>query len=115
MKLVEIAFFVEDVMATAGFYRALLAAEPIASGQGMEILQSGETKIFIHQQYTPAAGDLPPENHLAFEVADVDAACEQLAAAGVSVERPPQAYYWGRSAYLRAPNGQLIELIQVAE
>ena len=27
------------------------------------------------------------------------------------VEIPPQEYYWGYSAYLRDPDGQMIELI----
>jgi len=33
---------------------------------------AGGTKIFIHKNYDPGEGDLPPENHLAFTVDDLD-------------------------------------------
>ena len=45
---------------------------------------------------------------------DVDAAVQQLVDSGITVEIPPRDYYWGRSAYLRDPDGHLIELIQVS-
>jgi catechol 2,3-dioxygenase-like lactoylglutathione lyase family enzyme len=41
----------------------------------------------------------------------VDATCAELAVAGLKVEVPPKEYYWGYSAYLRDPDGKLIELI----
>lgn len=114
MKLAEAAFFTPDVEAMSGFYRALLGAAPVAESADMAIFMAGQTKIFIHRTYEPEKGGLPPENHLAFAVPDVDGACAGLAAASIPVERPPQDYYWGRSAYLRAPDGTLIELIQEA-
>jgi catechol 2,3-dioxygenase-like lactoylglutathione lyase family enzyme len=113
MKLVELAYFTDDVEQTADFYRRLLNAEPVAQSEGMAIYLVGETKIFIHQNYTPTDGDLPPENHIAFAVDDVDATCKQLTQQGLTVEIPPRNYYWARSAYLRDPNGQLIEITQV--
>lgn len=94
------------------FYRALLGYEPVAASEGMAIFMVGDTKLFIHQTYVPAGGELPPENHTAYAVADVDAACQTLAARGLAIEIAPQDYYWGRSAYLRDPDGHLIELIQ---
>lgn len=111
MRLVEAAFFTENVEETAAFYRALLGAAPVAESPDMAIFMAGETKVFIHRAYQAQPGELPPENHLAFAVPDVDAACAALADSGVTVDVPPQDYYWGRSAYLRAPDGQLIELI----
>jgi catechol 2,3-dioxygenase-like lactoylglutathione lyase family enzyme len=112
MKLSEIAFFTDDVAAMTRFYMALMDAEPVAQSEGMAVLMAGQTKIFIHRKYVPDEGDLPPENHLAFTVDDVDAACESLVAQGIEIEVATRDYYWGRSAYLRAPDGQLIELIQ---
>ncbi|GMQ78501.1 MAG: hypothetical protein BMS9Abin02_1017 [Anaerolineae bacterium] len=75
----------------------------------------GGTKIFIHREYEPGEGELPPENHIAFIVSNVDEICEQIADQGVSIEVQPAVYYWGKSAYLQAPNGQLIELIEADE
>lgn len=112
MKLVETAYFTDDVTAMARFYRMLLGREPVAESDGMAIFLAGDTKIFIHQTYTPGEDDLPPENHTAFAVADVDAACRELLAQGLMVDRSPRDYYWGRSAYLRDPDGHLIEIIQ---
>ena len=57
-------------------------------------------------------GDLPEDNHIAFEVQDVDAACEELAKRGLTLEVPPKDYYWGRSAYLRDPDGQMVEVVE---
>jgi catechol 2,3-dioxygenase-like lactoylglutathione lyase family enzyme len=101
MKLCELAFFTDNVETMTAFYRRLLGSEPV-----------GETKLFIHRNYMPAAGELPPTNHIAFAVADVDAACQALQQEGLTVEVAPTDYYWGRSAYLRDPDGQQIELTQ---
>jgi catechol 2,3-dioxygenase-like lactoylglutathione lyase family enzyme len=112
MKLVEIAMFVADVDGMAAFYEALLGSPPVARSEGMAIFMSGATRIFIHQTYAAGEGELPPEDHTAFEVEDVDGECARLAAAGLSVAVPAQDYYWGRSVYLRDPAGKMIELIQ---
>jgi catechol 2,3-dioxygenase-like lactoylglutathione lyase family enzyme len=108
--IAELAYFTPDVAAMAAFYERLLGTAPVARSDDMAIFMAGGTKVFIHKTYAPGDGDLPPENHVSLAVPDVDAACQALASAGVSVERPPQNYYWGRSAYLRDPEGRLIEL-----
>lgn len=112
MKLTEIAHFTERVDAMSAFYRALLATNPVAESPDMAIFMNGDVKIFIHRTYDAGEGDLPPENHHAFAVADVDDACRMLAGSGLAVEVPPKDYYWGRSAYLRDPDGNFIEIIQ---
>ncbi len=112
MNLTELAYFTANVEAMTSFYQRLLGEEPIAQSQGMSIFMTGQTKIFIHRTYTPEKGELPPDNHIAFTVEDVDQACAELIQKGLELERPPQDYYWGRSAYLRDPDGQQIELIQ---
>ena len=113
MKLTELAFFTDNVQEMATFYRRLLGSEPVAQSEAMAIFMVGHTKLFIHHNYTPAEGELPPHNHIAFVVADVDAACQGVVQQGLTVEVPPQDDYWGRSAYLRDPDGQQIELTQV--
>ena len=111
-QIAELAYFTADVAAMAAFYERVLGAAPVARSDAMAIFLAGGTKVFIHQLYTPGAGDLPPENHVALAVPDVDAAYADLMRQGLLVERPPQDYYWGRSAYLRDPDGHLIELNQ---
>ena len=112
MNLVELAFFTDNVPEMTAFYQRLLGKEPVAQSDGMAIFMSGQTKIFIHRSYTAAEGELPPNNHIAFAVDDVDAACQELVAQGLELEISPQDYYWGRSAYLRDPDGQQVEITQ---
>ncbi|NOH11904.1 MAG: VOC family protein [Chloroflexi bacterium] len=108
-QLVEVAYFTDDVAGMSAFYQKLLG-EPIAASEDMAIFMSGSTKIFIHKSYQADEGELPPENHFAYAVDDVDASCEELQAAGLTLEVAPKDYYWGRSAYLRDPDGHLIEI-----
>lgn len=110
MKLIELAYFTDNVSEMVHFYRALLGAEPAAQSDDMAIFMSGETKIFIHKSYLPSEGELPARDHIAFAVEDVDAACASLTQGGLTLEVPPKDYYWGRSAYLRDPDGHQVEI-----
>ena len=110
MKLIEIAKFTDNVAEMAAFYRRLLGSEPVAESPDMAIFMVGGTKIFIHKTYEHGPEDLPPEDHIAFAVDDVDATCAQLQSQGLALEVSPREFYWGRSAYLRDPDGQLIEI-----
>jgi catechol 2,3-dioxygenase-like lactoylglutathione lyase family enzyme len=113
MKLAELAYFTDNVEAMADFYRNLLGSEPVAKSDDMAIFISGETKILIHYKYSASPisdGKLPPENHVAFAVEDVDATSEALVKQGLSLDIPPKDYYWGRSAYLRDPDAHLVEI-----
>ena len=47
--------------------------------------------------------------HLAYEVSDIYATCEQLMAGGVTINRPPKD---GRMAFVRSPDQISIELLQ---
>ena len=113
MKLAEIAFFTDNVLRMTDFYRRLFGVEPVASSGTMAIFFAGETKIFIHYRYAPKNGELPPEDHHAFKVQDVDTVCKELMGQGLMLEIAPQDFYWGRSAYLRDPDGHQIELTQM--
>jgi lactoylglutathione lyase len=50
--------------------------------------------------------------HLAYEVDDIYALCERLAAHGVTINRPPRD---GRMAFIRSPDGISVELLQGGE
>lgn len=110
MKFTELAYFTDNLKGMVDFYRDLLDANPVAESEGMAIFMVGSTKLFIHQDYQPGAGELPPENHVALSVDNVDETCKHLNTHSLHIERDPQDYYWGRSAYLRDPDGHLIEL-----
>lgn len=47
--------------------------------------------------------------HLAYEVSNIYETCEQLQAAGVTINRPPRD---GRMAFIKSPDGISIELLQ---
>ncbi len=111
-KLTEISFFTENVAAMAKFYEDFFGLAPVAASEGMAIFMQGETKIFIHETYTPKEADLPPENHFAFTVENVEKSCQEMIKQGYQIEVPGKEYYWGYSAYLRDPDGHLLELIQ---
>ncbi len=112
MKLIEIARFTADVQSVADFYMRLLNVAPEVRSDDIAIFMVDGVKIFIHKTYIPNDGDLPPEDHIAFSVQNVDTTSNELLALGLTLEKPPQDYYWGRSAYLRDPDGQLIEITQ---
>ena len=112
MKLVEIAFFTDNVEPMTDFYRRFLGVEPVAKSETMAIFFTNDTKIFIHYKYAPRNGEIPPENHYAFRVEDVDQVCEDLVKQGLMLEIAPQDFYWGRSAYFRDPDGHQIEIMR---
>jgi catechol 2,3-dioxygenase-like lactoylglutathione lyase family enzyme len=110
MKFHEVAMFTDQVDAVSDFYERLFDIKPAYRGSGISIFQVGETQILIHSKYVPGPGELPCENHIAFSVGDLEQAVRELESRRVSVETPPKDYNWGRSAYLRDPDGHLVEL-----
>lgn len=111
-KLTEIAKFTDNLPEMTAFYQRLLNTEPAAQSEGMSIFMIGKTKLFLHRKYTPKEGELAPENHIAFSVVNINQTCLELQSSGLEIEIPAREYYWGTSAYLRDPDGHLIELIQ---
>ncbi|MCC6795432.1 MAG: VOC family protein [Candidatus Hydrogenedentes bacterium] len=112
MKLSEIARFTNDVPAMTDFYRNLLGSEPVFSNNSIASFRCDDVTVLIHENYTPGPNDLPSENHIAFAVNDLDSAFAQLQAQGVTIVAPPTEYPWGRSAYIRDSDGNLIELAE---
>ena len=63
----------------------------------------------IHVTVEPAPGDPPADDHVAFTVEGLDRRAGALTEAGVAVDGP-RDLPWGRSAYVRDPDGRLVEL-----
>jgi len=81
-RLEEIARFCADVDRSVAFYETLLGVKPVSRHPGeTATFMVGEVKLFLHQR-----------------------------AAGLTVEVAPRDFSWGRSAYLRDPDGRLVEL-----
>lgn len=71
-----------------------------------------EVELTHNWDQTEPYGEGRNFGHLAYEVDDIYAACERLAAAGVTINRPPRD---GRMAFVRSPDGISIELLQRGE
>lgn len=108
----EIALFTDDVEALAGFYRRLLGGEPVAEWPGGAVFAVGAGKLLVHEQAGEASDGPPNEDHFAVTVADLDAACSSAVSSGLELLVGPRTFAWGRSAYLRDPDGRLVELAQ---
>jgi catechol-2,3-dioxygenase len=104
----EVAFFTEDVAGLTAFYERLLGRPPESRSDSHASFDLGGTTLFIH---VAGNGDehegAPNADHLAIAL-DQDGAAER-ARAGAEVVGPKD-FYWGRSAYLRDPDGRVIEL-----
>jgi catechol 2,3-dioxygenase-like lactoylglutathione lyase family enzyme len=110
--LAEIAIFTDDVPRLRAFYRSLVGSAPIADWPGGALFAVGGAKILVHERGGDIAHGPPNEDHFALAVTDLDGACEALRADGCELLLEPRDYSWGRSAYLRDPDGRLVELAQ---
>ena len=111
-ELVEVALFTDDVDAARAFYSQLVAAAPVADWPGGAIFATGIAKILVHERAAAMDGGPPNEDHFALSVEDLDETCSALIAGGHAFLLEPRDYPWGRSAYLRDPDGRLVELAQ---
>jgi len=108
----ELTYFTDNVTAMTEFYRILLGQEANHADENMAIFMVGQTKLLIHKNYDASEGEFPPENHFAFGVSNLDETCKSLKIKSLVLEEEPKKYYWGKSAYLRDPDGHLIELAE---
>jgi catechol 2,3-dioxygenase-like lactoylglutathione lyase family enzyme len=109
---VEIALFTDDVATVRRFYELLLGGAPESEWAGGAIFAAGDVKVLVHERAEPPAGGPANEDHFAVGVPDVDRACDELHAEGLELLVEPRDYPWGRSAYLRDPDGRMVELSQ---
>jgi methylmalonyl-CoA/ethylmalonyl-CoA epimerase len=85
-------------------------------GLGVVMLTAGASRLEL-LEITPTSQEdrrAPGLRHVAFEVADVDAAYADLSHEGYSFLEPPigGAAGWPRACFFRAPDGTYTELIQ---
>ncbi len=111
-ELAEVAIFTDDVAAVSAFYRALVGSAPVAEWPGGALFAAGDARILVHERGEGMTDGPPNEDHFALSVPDLDGACRTLRAQGCELLVEPRDYEWGRSAYLRDPDGRLVELAQ---
>jgi catechol 2,3-dioxygenase-like lactoylglutathione lyase family enzyme len=111
--IVEVALFTDDVPGLRDVYAQLLQSSPEAEWPGGAVFAVSGAKILVHQCRVAMDDGPPNEDHFALGVADLDRACDQLRESGATFLVEPRDYPWGRSAYLRDPDGRLVELAQL--
>ena len=117
-----VILIVEDLDCTLQFYTNVLGLRLGHRSGDYAQLDTGATRLGF---YTRAAmtktlglslqppGQDAPGFEMGFKVPDVDAAFAELVAHGASPVTPPTTRPWGqRTAYVRDPDGHLIELAQ---
>jgi len=115
-QLVELAFFTDDVPALTAFYVRLLGGEPAFSSDQMALFQLDGLHILIHHRVPPdpayeVDGSEPPnEDHFAIGVVGLDDVWSESGLSRSSGAIKPSDYPWGRSAYVRDPDGRLVEM-----
>lgn len=109
-RISEIARFTNRPREVAEFYARILDQDVPANGEVFNFDVEG-VNLFIHPTSAspPQPGWPPDEDHIAFEVEDLDRECERLRSLGLSVQGP-QEFPWGKSAYVQDPDGRLVEL-----
>jgi catechol-2,3-dioxygenase len=93
----------------ADFYEQLLGLAADSRSDSHASFDVGGTTLFIHVKgELPDHEGAPNSDHVGFAL-DQDAAADRARDAGAEVVGPKD-YYWGRSAYLRDPDGRAVEL-----
>ncbi len=125
MKLLApdyVVLIVADLDRSLEFWQGVLGL-PLGHRSGAYAqLSTGHTRIALYERAAmsetlglalrPPAADAAGFE-IGFRVDDVDAAYEELIERGVAGTTPPQTRAWGqRTAYVRDPDGHLVELVQ---
>jgi catechol 2,3-dioxygenase-like lactoylglutathione lyase family enzyme len=129
-RLWNIGVKVADVAAEIAFFAALggklLLHEKLTTPDGAfeyALLEFGGTRLFLTPEtvFENRLADPPPYGltHAVFEVADLDAEVERLAALGTAILIAPQEISAGlgsrRIAFFRSPGGLVFEVMQIRE
>jgi lactoylglutathione lyase len=120
-KILHTRYRVTDLEKTVGFYKDVLGLREIrrhTSGRGSQLVflkapeSDEEIEICKFDQSGPVVVG-PDLTHLAFEVDDIDKFARESAAKGYPLsDGPHQSSGGGKIAFIDAPEGYEIELIQ---
>ena len=121
-KLLHTRYRVSDLEKTISFYKDVLGLEEIrrhTSGRGSQLvfLKAPESNTEIEICKFDESGPVvvgPDLTHLAFEVDDLDEFAKKAAAKGYPLSDGPHSTGTGRIAFIDAPEGYEIELIEHA-
>ncbi len=105
----------QDPAALYSWYREHLSLESGAGGFTFDLAQQKAESIV---SFFPSASAYFPAQQpamLNFQVDDLDAVLDRLAAAGVAVEPKREAYEYGRFGWFFDPEGNKVELWQPTE
>ena len=122
MKYLHTMIRVTDLDATLNFFCTHLGLENIGR---FDVEEGRFTLVFLAPPGQPGAQIELTHNwdenevdegrnfgHLAYQVDNIYATCEKLAAAGITINRPPRD---GRMAFVRSPDNVSIELLQAGD
>jgi lactoylglutathione lyase len=117
-----IILIVEDLDRALHFYTGVLGLRLGHRSGDYAQLDTGVTRLALYTRNAMAKTlsmslDPPAANapgfEIGFKVADLDAAFTELVARGAPAVVPPTDRFWGqRTAYIRDPDGHLVELAQ---
>jgi|SRR5579864_1635335 len=119
-RLHHTGLYVASLDEALAFYRDQLGLhtefELSRPGLRVVMLKSGDGRLEL-LEVTPVSREerrAPGLRHVAFQVADLDAAYTELSDQGTSFLEPPIGGTgpWPRACFFRAPDGTFIELIQ---
>lgn len=122
-KLLHTRYRVRDLEKTVAFYRDVLGLEEVrrmTSGRGSQLVffkaPQSEEEIEICKFDESGPVQVGPDlTHLAFEVDDIDEFAKESAAKGYPLSDGPHKTGNGRIAFLDAPEGYEVELIERAK
>ena len=123
-KLLHTRYRVDDLQRTVTFYKDVLGLEELRrhkSPRGSELvfLKAPESEELIELCYFPASGPVrvqPDLTHLAFQVDSLEEFGRRLAKLGLKFSDGPHSKPDGGGiAFIDAPEGYEIELIQMAK
>jgi len=121
-KLLHTRFRVSDLEKTISFYKDVLGLEELrrhTSGRGSQLVflkapgSDEEIEICKFDESGPVVVG-PDLTHLAFEVDDLDEFAKNAAAKGYPLPDGPHSTGTGKIAFIDAPEGYEIELIERA-
>jgi lactoylglutathione lyase len=117
-----VILIVEDLDRSLEFYTGVLGLKLGHRSGEYAQLDTGVTRLALYTRSAMAKTlclplERPSSNapgfEIGFKVDDVDAAVNELIARGATPAVPPTDRFWGqRTAYVRDPDGHLIELAQ---